>query len=90
MTHTLQFNYRHYPVDGCKPPSGCSTRSTAAFANRTDAARNAALIRRQCGYAVSARLNVRYWFVQLHRLTCRCGNCPVLQNDGTIRGTSEV
>jgi hypothetical protein len=60
---------------------------TAAFRHRADAARAAREIRAEMGYAVTARLAGRYWYVKAHRTTCRCGDCPILHDNGMVIGS---
>ena len=95
-THTylaksgVSFGYKCYPTVGSDPPT-CpgGGKFVAAFRYRADAARCASIIRNQCGYAISSRLSRNWWYVRMHKTSCRCGNCPTLRADGTVRGEAE-
>lgn len=78
-----------FSTEGCEPTSKTYGPTTAVFRDRRDAVAAAQRIRQMMGYAISARLNARYWYVRGHKHGCHCGDCPVLYDDGMVRGPRE-
>ncbi len=74
-----------FHMDGCSQVKDKS--QVATFLYRSDAASAAAKVRRVTGYAISARLTRKYWYVRGHKRSCRCGGCPVLRSDGTLKAS---
>jgi len=73
-----------FPPVGVNYISEANRDTVAVFLHRSDAVTVAHAVRRETGYAITARLSRRYWYVRLHRLECRCGCCPTLRSNGRI------